>query len=82
MVDTLISLLKSYALKSIAGLTGFKAWIAKKILDILLSGLKKIGVVLEEKKEAKESLKEYEEILKKPDLTEKERRDADKDFLN
>ena len=76
-----IELIKQYALKSMAGLTGLRLWVAKLILNAVVKSLNKLGVLIEQKIKAEKALKEYEDKLKKPELTEEERRDADKEFL-
>ncbi|RTL05258.1 hypothetical protein EKK58_08345 [Candidatus Dependentiae bacterium] len=76
-----IELIKQYALKSMAGLTGLRLWVAKLILNAVIKSLNKLGVLIEQKIKAEKALKEYEDRLKNPELTEEERRDADKDFL-
>lgn len=80
--NAFISLVKSYALKSIAGLGGIKAWVAKMILNYAIKLLQKIGVKVSENLKAKKELEEYEKIINNPNTTIEERRQADKDFLN
>ena len=79
--DAFIEIVKQYALKSIAGLSTLQAWLAKIVLNAVIKWLKKVGYLIKEKKEAKDELKEYEDKLNDPNLTEEERRDADRDFL-
>jgi hypothetical protein len=79
--NAFIALVKQYALKSIVGLSGFRAWVAKLIIDQVVKLLIKIGVGVAQKEKAKKELKEYEQVINKPNLPVEERRDADKDFL-
>lgn len=79
--DAFIEIVKQYALQAIGGFRGFKLWVAKLVLNILIVTLKKIGVLVNERIKAERRLKEYEAIINNPETTPDERRDADRDFL-
>lgn len=79
--NAFIALVKSYALKSIAGLSGFRAWVAKIIINQVVKILQKIGVKVAEQAKAKKELEEYENRIKNPNITPEERREADRNFL-
>lgn len=80
-----VDLLKSYGVKAIAGLSGWKAWLANLILNKVYKALKiaamRIYNFLITSKEIKDELKKYDEIINKPNSTEEEIRDAGRDFI-
>lgn len=79
--NAFIELVKQYVLQSISGFRGFKLYVAKLVVKLVINTLKKLGVAVNERIKAEQKLKEYETIISKPDLTPDERRDADRDFL-
>lgn len=81
MYDAFIEILKQYALQAISGLTGFRLWVAKIVVKLVINTLKKLGVAVNERIKAEERLKEYEAIINNPSTTPEQRRDADRDFL-
>lgn len=81
MYNAFIELVKAYALKSIAGLGGIKAWVAKLVLNFIIKTLKKIGIQVSENLKAKKELEEYEKKLNDPNASLEDRKEADKDFL-
>lgn len=81
MYDAFIEIIKQYALQAISGFRGFKLWVAKLVVKLIINTLKELGVAVNERIKAEQRLKEYEAIINKPNLTPDERRDADRDFL-
>ena len=79
--NAFIEIFKQYALQTISGFTGFRLWVAKLLLKFVISTLKSIGVMIDERIKAEQRLKEYEAIINNPATTPDERRDADRDFL-
>ncbi|HQZ60246.1 MAG TPA: hypothetical protein PLQ39_11265 [Acinetobacter sp.] len=81
MYDAFIEIIKQYALQAISGFRGFKLWVAKLVVKLIINTLKELGVAVNERIKAEQRLKEYEAIINKPNVTPDERRDADRDFL-
>lgn len=81
MYDAFIEIIKQYALQAISGFRGFKLWVAKLVVKLIINTLKELGVAVNERIKAEQRLKEYEAIIDKPNLTPDDRRDADHDFL-
>ena len=81
MYDAFIEILKQYALQAISGFRGFKLWVAKLVVKLVINILKELGVAVNERIKAEQRLKEYEAIINNPATTPDERRDADRDFL-
>jgi len=81
MYDAFIEIIKQYALQAISGFRGFKLWVAKLVVKLIINTLKELGVAVNERIKAEQRLKEYEAIINKPNVTPDERRDADRNFL-
>ena len=81
MYDAFIEILKQYALQAISGFRGFKLWVAKLVVKLVINILKELGVAVNERIKAEQRLKEYEAIINNPETTPDQRRDADRDFL-
>lgn len=81
MYDAFIEILKQYALQAISGFRGFKLWVAKLVVKLVINILKELGVAVNERIKAEQRLKEYEAIINNPATTPDERRDADRDFI-
>ena len=81
MWNAFVEIVKQYALQAISGFRGFKLWVAKLAVKLIISTLKKIGVLVNERIKAEQRLKEYEAIINNPATTPDQRRDADRDFL-
>lgn len=81
MYDAFIEIIKQYALQAISGFRGFKLWVAKLVVKLIINTLKELGVAVNERIKAEQRLKEYEAIINNPATTPDERRDADRDFL-
>ena len=81
MYDAFIEILKQYALQAISGFRGFKLWVAKLVVKLVINILKELGVAVNERIKAEQRLKEYEAIINNPATTPDERRDSDRDFL-
>ena len=79
--NAFIEIFRQYALQAISGFRGFKLWVAKLLLKFVISTLKSIGVMIDERIKAEQRLKEYEAIINNPATTPEQRRDADRDFL-
>jgi hypothetical protein len=82
LFNTFIALVKSYALKTVMGLSGFRLWVAKLIINQAINLLKKIAVLAEQDVLTRERLAKYAEIITNPTTTPEERRKADNDFLS
>ena len=81
MYDAFIEIIKQYALQAISGFRGFKLWVAKLVVKLIINTLKELGVAVNERIKAEQRLKEYEAIINNPTTTPEQRRDADRDFL-
>lgn len=81
MYDAFIEILKQYALQAISGFRGFKLWVAKLVVKLVINILKELGVAVNERIKAEQRLKEYEAIINNPETTPDQRRDADNAFL-
>ncbi len=81
MYDAFIEILKQYALQAISGFRGFKLWVAKLVVKLIINTLKELGVAVNERIKAEQRLKEYEAIINNPETTPDQRRDADRNFL-
>lgn len=81
MYDAFIEIIKQYALQAISGFRGFKLWVAKLVVKLIINTLKELGVAVNERIKAEQRLKEYEAIINNPATTPDERRDADRNFL-
>lgn len=81
MYDAFIEIIKQYALQAISGFRGFKLWVAKLVVKLIINTLKELGVAVNERIKAEQRLKEYEAIINNPETTPEQRRDADRDFL-
>jgi hypothetical protein len=81
MYDAFIEYIKQYALQAISGFRGFKLWVAKLVVKLIINTLKELGVAVNERIKAEQRLKEYEAIINNPATTPEQRRDADRDFL-
>lgn len=81
MLNALISIIKTYLFKAAAGLSGIQGVVAKYLINLALKLLRKFGIQLEEKQNAKKDLKEYDKVINNPKSTEDEVRDAGTDFL-
>ena len=81
MYDAFIEIIKQYALQAISGFRGFKLWVAKLVVKLIINTLKELGVAVNERIKAEQRLKEYEAIINNPATTPDERRGADRDFL-
>lgn len=81
MYDAFIEIIKQYALQAISGFRGFKLWVAKLVVKLIINTLKELGVAVNERIKAEQRLKEYEAIINNPATTPDERRDADREFL-
>jgi hypothetical protein len=81
MYDAFIEILKQYALQAISGFRGFKLWVAKLVVKLVINILKELGVAVNERIKAEQRLKEYEAIINNPETTPDQRRDADRNFL-
>lgn len=69
------------ALLPYLGVGGFWGFVAKYGIKIVANILAKLGVNWNEKLKAAKARKKYEKIIANPNLTEEERRDADRDFI-
>lgn len=76
-----IDALKSYALKSIAGLHGIQAWAAKIVLKFLVAFVEKMNTYLTEKEKARKKLDDFNKVINNPNSTAEEVSDAADDFL-
>lgn len=81
-MEGVIAAIKSYAMKSAAGLSGFWAVLVEGLISYVIKQFKKLWKKHEDKKQAQEKLKDYQEKLEKPDASIEERRSADRDFLS
>lgn len=81
MYDAFIEIIKQYALQAISGFRGFKLWVAKLVVKLIINTLKELGVAVNERIKAEQRLKEYEAIINNPATTPEQRRDADHNFL-
>lgn len=81
MYDAFIEIIKQYALQAISGLTGFRLWVAKLIVKLVVGVFKKLGVGVNERIKAEERLNKVEDIANNPATTPDQRRDADRDFI-
>ena len=81
MYDAFIEIIKQYALQAISGFRGFKLWVAKLVVKLIINTLKELGVAVNERIKAEQRLKEYEAIINNPATTPDQRRDADRDFI-
>lgn len=81
MYDAFIEIIKQYALQAISGFRGFKLWVAKLVVKLIINTLKELGVAVNERIKAEQRLKEYEAIINNPTTTPEQRRDADRDFI-
>lgn len=78
-------MLTGWGLKATAGLSGFQAWLANMILNVLWkwaqTKIKKLKTYFTTKKQNEEGLKKYEEQINKPEATPEDIKKAGKDFL-
>lgn len=81
MYKIAIDLFKRYALQTVAGLSGIRAWLAKLAIKYLVRALDKLNTYLEEKHKAKKELEDYDKVINNPNSTAQEVSDAADDFL-
>lgn len=81
-----VELLKSFGVKALAGLSGWKAWLANFILNKVLKELKEIWQKvmnrLENSQAGKDLTKEYLDKINKPDATADDVEDAARRLLD
>lgn len=73
--------LKSYALKAIVGLVGWRAWLARLLINAIFSIAKFLSKYLEVNKEVQKQLDKYSEVINDPKSTADDIRNAAPDFL-
>lgn len=81
-----LDIIKKYLVTQVLRLAGLKAWIANIVFNVIIKKIVKwyndLMNLLENKKEEKENLNEYKDVVNEPSKTKEDIKDAGRKFLN